>query len=120
MTPRKQKRAGIGAIGTCAIRFLHPQTPLQKKYHANWRKKRLTGLRIQRREFQVIRPFSPPTWTYICVHDDFPDLELYAAVNNVCITEEGEVDEFFEEVDLRGAGNGLASAGMTTLEHGTP
>ena len=94
--PRRNKRAGVGTTASCLSRFIHPSAPIREQYPNTHQKERLTNLFITGRQVRLICRGSKGTEAYLLHHNDFENVDLYAASQNVTITAEGPSESLFE------------------------
>ena len=92
----RKKRAGVGATALCIARFIHPSTLIREKYPNTHQKERMKNLFITSRQVRSIRRGSKATEAYLLHHNDFKNVNFYAASRNMAITEEGPSESLFE------------------------
>ena len=99
MVSRKKKRAGVGAIGSCLAKFLHPSAHIRERYPNDYKTRRLDGLMVMsQREMTVSRSKK---LCFIVTHDSIPDVQLHCTRRYLTITQEAEVQNYFiEEGDV--------------------
>lgn len=119
--PRRRCRAGRGAVARCLARFLHPSSHIREKYPNTYKKERISGLIVIRREERAVRRGSRPTRSLVMSHAEFADVEFYAAERNVIIDTEGPEDGIFDTppsamVDGATAVTGAEAVGRTSGE----
>ena len=110
-------RPGVGAKGTCLVRFVHPTLPLRDRYLNTYKTERLGGWFVRGREHKVIR--NREVLCYTIQHESFNDTDLtfYVSVKNFTITEEGPLLHLFSGTAATHA-EGTAQA-QNTAQAGT-
>ena len=86
----------MGATASCLARFIHPSAPIREKYPNTNRKERPTNLFITGRQVRSICRGSKAIEAYLLHHNDFENVDFYAASQNVTITAEGPSESLFE------------------------
>ena len=86
----------MGTTASCLSHFVHPSAPIRGKLPNTHQKERLTNLFITGRQGRSIIRGSKATEAYLIHHNDFENVDLYAASQNVTITAEGPSERFFE------------------------
>ena len=94
-----KKRAGVDAIINCKVRFVGPTTPIRAhaKYQNTYNKADLLGGRIYERLMRRIKPRGRILLAYRFRHDDFGDTDLFVAVANCTVVQEGPPISFFDQ-----------------------
>ena len=101
LIPRQSKRAVVGETASCLSRFIHPSAPIREQYHNTHLKDSLKNLFITSRQVWFIRRGSKGTEAYLLRHNNFENVDFYAASLNVTITAEGP-SERLSESPIRG------------------
>jgi hypothetical protein len=90
-------RVGVGGVGSCISRFIHPSKPIRDKYVNRPKGHKLENLTVIAEGLKTVRRGGGPTNVFIFSHGDFPDVEFYAARRYLHITEEGPEDGLFDQ-----------------------
>ena len=107
--PRRKKRAGVGATTSCLARFIHTRTPIRENYPNTHRKESLMNLFITGRHVRSVHSGRKATEAYLLRHNDFENVDFYAASHSMTISAEGPSESFFE-APIRGKDDTNAAA----------
>jgi len=110
----RRMRNGIGANCSVLKRFLHSRPIVDAKYPNATQSERLEPLLAIRREKKTVN--HKEQWCIIFRHDDFENIELYAAERYCKVVEEGP----FESLFVQGENVAEAGPGGLTVEEGAP
>ena len=78
------KKLGVGGECSCIADALHPSALIREKYGTNgYKERRINHLLVIRLEDRIIRRRN--VLSLVLRHDDFPNIELYAAAAKVNI-----------------------------------
>ena len=95
VTPRREKRTGVGATASCLALFIYPSAPIRGKYPNSHWKESLTNVFITGRQVRSIRRGSMAVGAYLLRHNYFENVDFYAASRNVTIDAEGPSESLF-------------------------
>ena len=115
--PKQKKRSDVDATASCPARFIHPSTPIRENYNRTHWKESLTNLFITGRQARSIRRVRKETEAYLLRHNDFDNVDFYAASQNVTVTAEGPSESLFE-APIRGNDDKNAAAEQERDEGG--
>ena len=94
---------------SCLSRFIISSSTIREQYPNTHQKERLTNLFITGRQVRLICRGSKGTEAYLLQHNDFENVDLYAASRNVTITAEGTSERLFKSL-IRGNNDKTAAA----------
>lgn len=92
---RFNKRLGIGAVVEVLASRVHPSKLIRDKYGENGLDKaKIENLIVIRKELKSINRRNNVV-SVVCRHDDFPNEELYCAINTVKLKKSGDKAHYF-------------------------
>ena len=88
------KKLGVGGECSCIADALHPSALIREKYGTNgYKERRINNLLVLRLEDRIICRRN--VLSLVLCHDDFPNIELYAAAAKVKLEIPGPSESYF-------------------------
>ena len=97
--PKQQLRLGKGATIQPLLRLIHPSATIRAAFSNDIKGQRLEGCVLKRQEVKLIK--GEGRLCVVFTHDDFDDVDLYAAKRYCKVTNEGDPDYFLMVIMLR-------------------